>query len=177
MDDRDKYILELEEKVQALEIKNTRLEVERMQRNTRGAGAKNLPDKIVNEIFERYSKGERVESLAIEYDLSTNTVYQKIRNLKEIKKKKSYSEKEVTEAISNLIYVVDVISEATYECDDSIVPKTYEELIAHYDKNVCGIDLKRLVKRVSQKYDTLDKFLREEGITFRESLQKLFNCN
>jgi hypothetical protein len=176
MDEKDKRILELEGMVQTLEIKNIRLEVEQLEKNNRGAGAKRVPDKIITEIFEKYCYGIKVEALSKEYSLSTNTIYQKIRPLKLKKKKKSYSKEEVDNATSELIYVVDIISDTTFECD-SIVPKTYEELIAYYDNRVCGINLKRLVKRVSQKYDTLEKFLREEDITFRESLQKLFNCN
>lgn len=174
MDEKEKYIKELEEKIRDLEIKNHRLEIKKLEKNKRGAGAKGIPDKVIEEIFEKYCRGETVNDLAKEYSLSPGTIYSKIRLLKKKKQKRSYSKEEIDDAIRELINVVDIISDGTYECD-SPVPKSYEELIAYYDKRVCGIDLKKLIKRAEQKYDTLEKFLKGEDVTFREPLHKLFN--
>ena len=174
MDEKDKYILELEEKIQALEIKNTRLEVEQLEKNKRGAGAKPVPYEIINEIYDKYCKGVKVEALSKEYNIHKGTIYRRFGQLNTNKRKRSYSKEEIDRATGELIYVVDIISEATYEAG-SPVPKNYEELISFYDKRVCDIDLSKIIRRVSQRYERLEIFLREEKIYFKEPLDKLFN--
>jgi chaperonin cofactor prefoldin len=174
MDEKDKRIKELEEENEALKIKITRMEIDATQKNKRGAGAKGTPEETANEIYERYCKGEKVEALAKEYNLYTGTIYRKIRKLKANKQKRSYSKEEVDNAIKELICIVDTISDATYECN-SPVPKSYEEFILYYNNSIYGIDLQNIIRRVSQKYITLDRFLKEEGLSFREPLAKFFS--